>query len=105
MLGSTKEKGLKKSVSNLPPLTVNATLETPGLVPVTLTDALTVTSPVAILPVLGVVKQTVTLYAPDGGVLVAQVLFGTGVAVGVGVLVGRAVAVGLGVFVGFGVCE
>ncbi len=85
---------------------VKATRATPGFVPVTLTVALTVTGPVATLPELGTVKQTVTLYALDEGVLVAQVLFGTGVTVGVGagvgVLAGVAVADGVAVAVGVG---
>jgi hypothetical protein len=82
---------------------VNATLVTLGLVPLTLMDALAVTGPLTILPELGAVKQTVTVYAPDAGELVAQGFGGLGVAetagVGVGVLVGVAVMVG----VGFGV--
>jgi hypothetical protein len=94
---------LRKSVSNLPPLMVKATLATPGFVPVTLTVALTVTVPVATLPELGAVKQTVTLYAPEEGVLVVQVLFETGVAVGVGVGVGVLAGVAVAVGVGLGV--
>jgi hypothetical protein len=39
-----------------------------------LTVAVTVTGPVTVLPELGVVKQRVTVYAPDGGVLDAQEL-------------------------------
>lgn len=85
---------------------MKATRATPGFVPVTLTDALTVTGPIATLPEVGVVKQTVTLYAPDAGVLAAHVVSGIGVAVGVGegigVLEGVAVADGVEVAVGVG---
>jgi hypothetical protein len=78
---------------------VNATRATPGLVPVTLTDALTVTNPVATLPELGEVKHTVTLYAPEVGVLVAHPFVGVDVAVGVTDGVAVAVGVGFGVWV------
>lgn len=73
----------------------------PGLVPLTLTDTLTVVSPDITLPELGDVKHTVTVYAPDEGVLVAHELIGLAVGVGVGAGVGAGVAVALGV--GFGV--
>jgi hypothetical protein len=81
----------------------------PGLVPVTLTDTLIAVSPLTTLPELGAVKHTVTEYVPDGEVLVAQGLIGSGVAVGVGggvlvgVGVGVEVGVARGVLVGFGV--
>ena len=83
--------------------------------PVTLTDKFTPTSPAIELPVLGVVKHSVIVYAPDKGVLVEQVAVGATVEVGVGAggrvgvgvgeLIGVevAVGVGLGVEVGFGV--
>jgi len=77
----------------------------PGFVPVTLMDMVTWVSPDTALPELGVVKQTVTLYAPEEGVLVAHGLVGAavgvGVIVGVGVMVGVAVAVAVGLGVGF----
>ncbi len=84
---------------------MNATRATPGFVPVTLTEALTMTGPIATLPEVGAVKQTVTLYAPDEGVLVLQVFVGMGVAVGVAVGVGvlAGVAVGVGVLAGVAV--
>ena len=44
----------------------------PGFVPVTLAETVTVTGPLTVLPELGVVKQRVTVYVPDGGVLEAQ---------------------------------
>jgi len=78
-----------------------ATRVMPGKVPVTLTDISISTSPLTTLPELGAVKHKVTLYPPDGGVLVAQVLVGIGVGVGVGIGVGVGVAVGVGLGVGF----
>jgi hypothetical protein len=78
----------------------NISRETPGLVPVTLTEALTVVSALIELPEVGVVKHTVTVYAPEEGVLDAQVLFGGGVAVGVAVGVTERVGVAVGVGVG-----
>jgi hypothetical protein len=86
---------------------------TPGEVPVTVTDTLTVVSPTTLTPELGSVKHNVTVYAPDGGVLVAQVeskivvevdvkvavLLEVGVlaSVAVGVAVAASVAVGVAV--------
>lgn len=70
----------------------------PGFVPVTLTDKLTPTSPVIVLPELGDAKHSVIEYAPEGGVLVEQVETGGGVEVGVAV--GLSVGVGLGAGVG-----
>ena len=61
VVGKIKVYGLRKSVSNLAPLMVNWARETPGLVPVTLMEIVTVTAPLTELPELGVVKQTVTL--------------------------------------------
>lgn len=115
MLGKVNEYGLRKAVSNWYPFIVYASRATPGLVPVTLMDVVTPTGPLIMLPELGAVKQIVTLYAPDAGVLAAHGLTGTGVTVGVevgvevadgvGVIeaVGVGVRVGAGVFVGFGV--
>lgn len=76
----------------------NCTRDTPGFVPLTLTVALTVTTPLMILPEVGAVKHTVTVYAPDDGVLDAHGLIGStvGVGVGAGVEVGEGVEVGLG---------
>jgi|MudIll2142460700_1097286.scaffolds.fasta_scaffold2743243_1 hypothetical protein len=101
MVGRLNVYGLRKSVSNLPLLIENATRAIPGFVPVTLMETVTLTAPVTKLPELGVVKQMVTLYAPDEGVLVAQVLPGLGVGVCDGVAVG--VGVSVAVEVGFGV--
>jgi hypothetical protein len=81
----------------MPLLIENIARPIPGFVPVTLMDIATPTAPLTTLPELGVVKQTVTLYAPLEGVLVAQVEPGFGVGVGVGVGVDVAVAVGFGV--------
>jgi hypothetical protein len=69
---------------------------------VTLTVALTLTSPLTTLPDVGSVKHKVTVYAPDEGVLDAQVLVEIGVAVAVADGVGVGVRVGLGVLVGLG---
>ena len=96
-MGNTKENGLRKSVSSLPPLMEKIARAMPGFVPVTLMDMVTCVSPDTALPELGVVKHTVTLYAPEEGVLVAHELVGAGVGVGVMVGVGVAVAVGFGV--------
>jgi hypothetical protein len=44
----------------------------PGFVPVTLAETATVTGPLTVDPELGAVKQRVTVYLPEGGVLEAQ---------------------------------
>jgi hypothetical protein len=75
----------------------------PGLVPLTLTVALTVVSPLTTLPSAGEVKHTVTEYAPDEGVLAAQVLLGLDV--GVGLARGVEVGVGLATRVGVGLAR
>ena len=103
MVGNTKENGLRKSVSNFPPLIEKIARAMPGFVPVTLTDMVTCVPPDTVLPELGVVKHTVTLYAPEEGVLVAHGLVGAGVGVGVMVGVGAMVGVAVAVAVGFGV--
>lgn len=79
----------------------------PGLVPVTLTDTLVAVSPTTTLPELGAVKHKVTVYAPEGGVLVVHGLVGNEVGVGegdgigVGVWVGVVIGVGVGVLLPF----